>query len=1102
MKGAIAWFVRNPVAANLLALVMVVGGILSLSGIRQEEFPAIEPEAVRITVEYRGASPEEVEKSICLRVEEAIEGTPNLDRLTSIAVEGACNVTAELVIGSDVDASTAEIKNRVDAIDTFPVEAEKPTVAKYEMRRGVLKIAVSGDIAERELKEIGQRARDEIAALDEVSQAELRYARPYEVSIEISEDTLRRHGLTLDDVAAAVRNASLDLPGGSVKTEGGEILLRAKGQAYRGLDFEKIVVLTRTDGTLVRISDLGEVVDGFEDTDLRGLFNGQPSVVVRVQLIGEEDVLDAAAAVKAWVPRFRSTLPEGVEVTIFNDESMDLVTRLAVLSTNARSGLALVLVVLALFLRFRLATWVAAGVPLSILGAFMLFPFFGITLSTMTVMALILVLGILTDDAVVIGESVHTAEQRTEDRVEAAIEGTQAVSVPVVFGVMTSMAAFLPIMIVPGRMGGFFGVIGQTAILCLVMSLIESQLVLPAHLAHRRVSSKNARPNAFVARWTKFQDGMIGWLERLGNVHYRGLLDGALEWRYSVVVGSIGILVLTMALFQSGRLRYQFFPQVAGNIAYATLTMERGAPLERTELAVAQIQRAADALRAEIEAEYPGEQIVIHTFASIGEQLARDGPQDPGATGGSHLAEVGMELVPSIEREITTDEVLARWREKTGPVPDAVELVFGSDAFKVGDAINIELYGTDDLEALTGASALVKQYIASFAGVFDVADSFRAGKQEIQLAVRESALPLGLSQIDLARQVRQSFYGEEAQRIQRGRDDVRVMVRYPEAERKSVGSLEEMRIRTREGVEVPFGAVADATITRGFSSIRRTDRQRVVTVTAEMDRSISTPEQVLAAFAQWAPELKAAFPEVGYRLGGEQREQADAAGGVIKGFAMALLLIYVLLAIPLSSYLQPFIIMSVIPFGVVGAVLGHWVLGWDVVFFSVLGIVALSGVVVNASLVMVHSINAHRALGLEFTDAVRTAAVQRFRPIVLTTATTFFGLLPLMFEDAVPAVPMVPMAISLGCGVLYAAIMTLFLVPVGYVILDDALRMRSRLAPAPATPPGGGFGRGGGGPIGEGIHTARSTRFGETASNADALAPVAEGPRPNMPPRP
>ena len=863
----------------------------------------------------------------------------------------------------------------------------------------------------------------------------------------------RRHRLDLDTVAQAVRNTSLDLPGGSVKTPGGEILLRAKGQAYRGVEFEKIVVLTRTDGTLVRLDEIGQVIDGFEDTELRGTFNGNPSVVIKVQLIGDEDMLEVAGAVKAWLPGFRASLPEGVEVTIFNDESLDLITRLDVLRKNGGGGLILVLIVLTVFLRFRLAMWVAAGVPISFLGAMMFFPAFGLTISTMTVMACILVLGVLVDDAIVIGESVHSFEVELGDQVQAAIKGTQAVYIPVIFGVLTSMTAFLPIMVVPGRMGDFFGVIGLTAILCLVFSLLESQLILPAHLAHRRLTPKAGKPNAFVAHWSGFQSRMANWLERLGNVKYRELLDSAIEWRYAVVVGAVGVLVLAAAVFQSGRLRYQFFPQVAGNIAYATLTMERGVPLERTEIAVAQIQRAADQLRGELDEQYPGPSIIVHSFGSIGEQLARGGPQHPGPSGGSHLAEVGLELVPSIDREITTDEVLARWRELTGPVPDAVELVFGSDAFSAGEPISIEIFGSPEIEELTQASARVKQFLATFSGVSDVADSFRAGKQEVQLSVRASALPLGLTQNDLAHQVRQAFYGEEAQRIQRGRDDVRVMVRYPESERRSLGSLEEMRIRTRDGVEVPFAAVAHAEITRGFASIRRTDRRRVVTVTADVDRSITIPERVLEEFHAWFLKLRAEFPNVSYRLGGEQRAQAEAAGGVIKGVFMAMMMIYVLLAIPLRSYLQPLIIMSVIPFGTVGALIGHLVLGWDLVFFSVLGIVALSGVVVNASLVMVHSINSHRERGLPFIEAVRAAATLRFRPIVLTTATTFLGLLPLMFETAVPATPMVPMAISLGFGVLYASIMTLFLVPVGYVILDDLLRLVGRVAPGPASHP-------------------------------------------------
>jgi multidrug efflux pump subunit AcrB len=1047
MSRIIEWFVHNPVASNLLMLVMVVGGVMILSTIRQEEFPAIEPEAVRITVEYKGASPEEVEQSICLRVEEAIEGTPNLDRISTVAAEGACNVTAELVVGSDVDVATSEIQNRIDAIDSFPVEAEKPSVAKYDMRRGVLKVAISGAIDERDLKSVGQRAREEIAALSAVSQAELVYDRPYEVSIEVSEETLRRHGLDLETVARAIRNASVDLPGGSVKTAGGEILLRAKGQAYHGVEFEEIVVLTRTDGTLVRLRDIGQVIDGFEDTELRGRFNGDPSVVVKVQLIGDEDVLEAAAAVKAWVPGFRASVPEGVAVTIFNDESLDLVSRLEVFTRNGRSGLVLVLITLTLFLRFRLAMWVAAGVPISFLGAIMFFPTFGITISTMTVMAFILVLGILVDDAIVIGESVHTYEEELGDQIEAAIKGTQAVYIPVFFGVMTSMAAFLPILLVPGRMGSFFGVIGLTAILCLVFSLVESQLILPSHLAHRRLKPKRGEPNVLVAHWTALQNRMVGWLDRMGSVRYRNVLEGAIEWRYAVVTAAIGVLVLSSALFASGRLRYQFFPQVAGNVAFATLTMAQGAPLERTEIALAQIQDAADRLRHELDEEFPGPSIVVHTFASIGEQLGRDGPQRPQGIGGAHLAELGMELVPAVEREITTDEVLARWRELTGPVPDAVELLFGSDAFSAGEPINIEIFGSEDIAELTQASAMVKRFLANFAGVSDIADSFRSGKQEVQLSVRESALPLGLTQNDLARQVRQAFYGEEAQRIQRGRDDVRVMVRYPESERRSLGSLEEMRIRTRDGTEVPFAAVADAEITRGFASIRRTDRRRVVTVTADVERSVTTPDRVVAAFEKWVPELYREFPNVTYRLGGEQREQADAAGGVLRGFGMALMLIYVLLAIPLRSYVQPLIIMSVIPFGTVGAILGHYLLGWDVVFFSVLGMVALSGVVVNASLVMVHAINTHRDRGLSLGEAIRTASILRFRPIVLTTATTFLGLLPLMFETAVPAMPLIPMAISLGFGVLYASIMTLILVPVGYMILDDVVQLTKRMRP-------------------------------------------------------
>ena len=1042
MNGVIAWFVRNPVAANLLMTVMVVGGLISLSQLRQEEFPTIEIEAVQVVVEYRGASPAEIEESICIRIEEAIEGTPDIDRINTVAAEGVCSVTAELFVGSDVDAAAAKIENRIDAIDTFPIESERPRVSKTEVLMPVLKVAISGALSEHDLKRLGQRARDEIARLPGVSQVTLLYDRPYEVSIEVSEATLRRHGLDLDAVANAVRRFSLDLPGGSVKTRGGEILLRAKGQAYEAADFQRIVVLTRPDGTLVRLGEIATVIDGFEDTELRGHFNGEPSVVIKVQLIGEEDVLVAAAAVKDWVGPFRTSLPEGIAVTIFNDDSLELVVRLDVLMRNGRTGMLLVLVVLALFLRFRLAMWVAAGVPIAFAGALLMFPFFDLTISTLTVVAFIIVLGILVDDAIVVGESVHSRESEGLDQVEAAIQGTQDVFVPVIFGVLTSVTAFAPIIFLKGRMGGFFGGVGTTAIVCLAFSLIEALLILPSHLAHRRRDAPSTSGSRGPSVWQRFQRYWASGLDRLARRHYANVLERAIDYRYATLAAAIGVLILSSTLVFTGRIRQQFFPEVAGDILYATVTMPRGIPLERTEIAVAQLQAAADQLVAELDSEIPGPSIVVHTFASVGDPLGRAMPSEAGrGAGGSHLAEVGIELVSALKREISTDEVIARWRTLTGPVPDAIAVEFSSDAFGAGEAIDIELYGTATIESLATAADAVKRRLLTYAGVSDVADSFRAGKPEIQLSVRDSALPLGITHADLARQVRQAFYGEEVQRMQRGQDDVRVMVRYPESERRSIGSLEEMRIRTRDGIEVPFSAVAEARVQRGFASIRRTDRERVVTVTANVDRVETTPQIVLDQFEAWFPELKTEFPDLQYRYGGEAREQSSATQGVAAGLGMALLMIYVLLAIPLKSYVQPLIIMSVIPFGTVGALLGHMLMGWDIIFFSVLGIVALTGVVVNASLVLVHSINARRAAGVPLGESVRAAAIARFRPIVLTTGTTFLGLVPLMFEPAIPATPFVPMAISLAYGVLYSSIMTLFLVPAGYLIVDDFRRL-------------------------------------------------------------
>ena len=1040
MDKIISWFIHNPVASNLLMMILIVAGLLALPNIHQEEFPNIEVDAVQIKIPYLGAAPAEVEEAVCVRVEEAVEGSEGIDRIRSIASEGYCSVIIELVEGSDKSKITNEIKSKVDAIDTFPSETEKPITAEISFTATVLDVAISGRADERTLKIIGQQLRDDIAALPGVSQVELIFARPYEISIEVSEQTLRRHGLTLAVIGQIIEQSSLDVPGGTLKTRGGEILLRTKGQAYHGREFADIVVLTQGDGTNVTLGEIATIVDGFEDSDLLSRFDGNPSVTVKVSRIGKEDILQIADQVKEHLVQAQRRLPEGIELTVWRDESQDLVDRLDALTKNARSGLLLVLLVLTLFLRFRLALWVAAGIPVAMLGAVAMFPVFGISISTVSVMAFILVLGILVDDAIVVGERIYAHEQQGHSRLVAAVEGTREVTVPVIFGVFTTMATFIPILMIPGPMGGFFGVIGLTVIIALFFSIIESQFVLPSHLAHRKVE-KEAGNNPLVNRWLALQARLSGGLELLASEFYLPAVRRAIEWRYVTLACGIGILAITMALFISGRVVFQFFPSVEGTRLYSTLTMPEGTPIEATARAVARIEQAAEVLRTELDADLAeGEPSKIrHIFASIGSFIPK-GSIGSSSSAQSNLAEIAVELnLPRDYSGTPTQAFAARWRELTGSIPDAVELGFTSEAFGMGDAINIELYGKDFGE-LRSAAAELRHSLQGYNGVIDITDSFRAGKQEVQLKLLPEARSLGLTMKDLGQQVRHAFYGYEAQRIQRGKDDIRVMVRYPEAERHSLGDLEDMRIRTNDGAEVPFSSVAEATLSRGYTTINRVDGQRVVNVSAGVNRTMTTPEAVLAAVKKddLADILKR-HPGVNFRLAGESEERMESMGSLFSTGLLALLVIYALLAIPLQSYLQPLVIMSVIPFGAVGAILGHFIMGYDLVFFSLLGIVALSGVVVNSSLVLVDYINKQRSSGQSLSWVVSHSGSVRFRPIVLTSITTFVGLTPIIFDNTISLSMFVPMAISLAFGVLVGTFITLFLVPCLYMILEDLL---------------------------------------------------------------
>ena len=1097
MKSAIAWFANNHIAANLLLVLIVLSGLVAIPNMPQKSFPDIDVPIINVTVAYLGAAPEEVEQGVCIRVEEELEGIDGIEKISSAAYEGACRVTIELFEDADSSLALDEVKSRIDAIITFPVETEKPVISLLSPVRPVMELSITGPNDEKMLKVLGQQVRDEIAALPGVTQVSLQNTRSYEISIEVSEASLQRNGLSFQQVAQIIRVRSLDLPGGSIKTEGGEILLRTQGQVYWGHDFEQLVLLTRADGTRVYLSDVATVIDGFEDTDQSLRFDGKPAALIRVSRVGNQDILEITGAVIAYLEEAPARLPEGVKLTVWNDGSQLLRGRLDTLLNSARQGFLMVLILLALFLRPRLAFWVSVGVPVAFLGALFLISVLGLSIDGISLFGFILVLGIVVDDAIVVGENVYSEQKKSGKLLEGSVIGTQQVSVPVIFGVLTTMTAFMPLLLGPGTMGQIFGVVATVVMACLTFSLIESQLVLPAHLGHRSVQSAAGEIGmlmipivaivalgfsndfrsyvgfviaAFTLIYALYAAGIWGRLaqrlieaqsrfsERIEHLIYkqfRLVVIRVVAARYLTVAIAFVALMSSIGIVASGRLPFSFFPPLESDQAIAKLTMPLGTPAEVTQEVILKLERAAQQLERELTAEYPDAPPVTHILAAVGNQPSSAGGGGPpntqsGSTGGGHLGEVTLQLVPSEKRAVKTREVANRWRNLTGAIPDAVELKFNTSLFTVGNAIDIQLAG-DNVDDLRTAAEKIRLRLAEYPGVIDITDSFRAGKQEVKLDISPSGEALGLSLADLARQVRQAFYGEEIQRIQRGRDDVRVMVRYTEAERKTLSSLNQMRIRTPEGAEVPFAKVASAELGRGFSSINRSERQRVVNVIADVDRTQITANEVIADFgAGKIQKILRDYPRVTYSLEGEQREQSEAADSLLPMFGIALFIIYALLAIPLRSYAQPLIIMSVIPFAFVGAIWGHQIMKtFDLVaglaMMSVMGFIAASGVVVNSSLILVHNVNRRIESGMDMRHAVAEAAVSRCRPIVLTSMTTFVGLTPLMFNKSVQAQFLVPMATSLAFGVLFATFVTLLVVPSGYMILEDLKSFAGRL---------------------------------------------------------
>ncbi len=1037
MKGPIAWMARNHVAANLLMLVFVVGGLVLGYSIKQEVFPEILLDKVEVSVAYPGASPEEVEEGIILKIEENLSGVDGIKELRSLAVEGMGTVTATIDTGADADKVLQDIKSEVDRITTFPEEAEKPVTAKLLNRHEVISLVVYGRASERALREWAELMRDELLAREEITQAELSGVRPYEISIEVAEAGLRRYNLTLEQIAQAVRRASLDLPGGVIKPAGGEILLRTKERRYHGAGYEEIVVKVNADGTRLRVGDIGTVRDTFAETDTYATFDGMPAAMVRVYRVGNQKPLAIAELVRSYAAEKRSGLPDAIKVAVWNDSSEVFQSRINLLLKNALLGLVLVFITLSLFLQMRLALWVMLGIPISFLGALFIMPGLDVSINMITLFAFIMALGIVVDDAIVVGDNVYEHRQRGKNYLQAAIDATREVGRPVVFSVLTTIVAFIPLIFVEGVMGKFIKVIPLVVISILAVSLVESLFVLPAHLSLGQARKKEGQ--GLTAMIDRIRARVTRGLERLVGGPYRRQLAWCLEFRHATLALALALLFITLGFVRGGLVKFRFMPEVDGDIITVNLQMPRGTLVGETGAIAARIVAAGKEVVAEYDGRRKGESgILRHIYSVVGGTIeATAGPVGGGGSNGTHLANIAMLLAPSEKRGVAATEITTRWREKIGEIPGADSLTFTSNLIRMGANVDVQM-AHDDINILVPAVARLKKALARYPGVTDLADNYPLGKREVKLQLAPEARTLGVSEEDLARQVRGAFYGAEALRLQRGRNEVKVMVRYPEEERKSLGDLEAMRIRTPGGGELPLEQAAGLESGRGYSEINRMDRKRVINVTATVDGRLANAEEILAELkAGELRQLLADYPGMTYSLEGEEKERRDSMRSMLSGFLLALFGIYALLAIPFASYAQPLLVMAAIPFGIVGAVLGHLLLGFNLSMLSLFGMVALSGVVVNDSLLLIDFINSHRREGKPLAQAVLEAGQRRFRPILLTSLTTFFGLMPMIFETSVQAQFLIPMAVSLGCGILFATGITLILIPTLYVLLEE-----------------------------------------------------------------
>lgn len=1007
----------HSVTANLVMLVFLVGGLFSGYRIKKEVFPDFELDQVQITVPYPGASPQEVERGIILAIEEAVQGLEGVNEVRASAREGIGTVTVEMIEGENLQRLAQDIKSEVDRITSFPEEAEEPQVTIVSRKRFVVSLALYGNQGETVLREYAEHVRDRLLQDPDITQVELVGVRNYEIGIEIPQRTLRTYNLTLDEVAKRIGRTSLELPGGAVKAPGGDILVRVKERKDFGHEFGKIPIITANDGTQVLLEDIADIKDGFEETDHAATYNGKPAVIIEVYRVGDQTPVSVSSATKRVVAAVNRELPPGLSMVLRYDRSDIYMQRMQLLIKNGFMGLGLVFVLLALFLEVRLAFWVALGIPISFLGSLLFLPAVDVSINMVSMFAFIVTLGIVVDDAIVVGENVYHHHQRGVPWLKASIFGTREIAMPVTFSVLTNMVTFLPLFFVPGILGKVFKQIPVVVISVFAISLIECFLILPAHVGHQKPKRKGFFGWLHI-RQKRFSDGFVG----LVNRRYGPLLDLVLRWRYVTVSIGIAILLIMIGYVKSGHLGFELFPKVESDYAKVTATLPFGTAFQKTEKIQQMLVRAAQ----EVVDENGGKTLMEGIFARIND----------------NQTDVRIYLTPPDKRPMSTAKLTELWRKRVGVIPGLESILFESDAGGPGRgaAITVEL-SHKDIHRLEQAAKDVADALAFFPNVKDIDDGFAPGKQQVDFQIKPEARSLGLRSQEVARQVRHSYYGAEALRQQRGRNEIKVMVRLPKNERISEYNLEEMILRTPAGNEIPLRSAVSIHRGRAYTDINRRDSRRIVTVQADVQPR-SKAGQVLASLkSETLSALQKKYPGLTFSFEGRQADQRDSMQSLMKGLLVALIVIYAMLAIPLNSYIQPLIIMAAIPFGIVGAVLGHMIMGYSLSVLSMFGVVALSGVVVNDSLVLIDFANRREQAGMRRRDAVHQAGIQRFRPIILTTLTTFGGLSPMIFETSRQARFLIPMALSLGYGILFATLITLVLVPSLYLIVDDVHKL-------------------------------------------------------------